>query len=205
MVELIGGDATKSGSGVVESGYGLTLLVCLQKKALGWTRPQALCMMPKAETHIKTMRQELTQLLGFSSEAVENPGLRGAPFQKKNIVDGTDTVEYQGPAAGFAQLDLRLEDSKLKVIGGSTEAVEATLTDEERGEGNGNRILRTTVFLQGLMNRLLHLQELRLPILSNKPGMKAKGRNGHLLFAEGRMGMKIQEGLHGNALGEVSQ
>lgn len=161
--------------------------------------------MTEAETDKETMRQELTELLGLTPEAMEYPRLNGATLQPKDIIERMHTMQYQGQPMGLAQQDLCFEGCKLKVVGSGTDAVEAALANKERGTGNGSRNLGMTTGRESLLHRFLHLRELRPQAITDEPWVNAKGRNGLLVLTEGRMGMNIQEGRHDNSAGEEVQ
>ena len=161
--------------------------------------------MTEAETDKEAMRQELTELLGLTPEAMEYPRLNGTTLQTKDIVERTHTMQYQGQPMGLAQQDLCLEGCKLKVVGSGTDAIEAALTDKERGTGNGRCNLGTMTCRKSLLYISLHLRELRRQAITNEPWVNAKGRNGLLVLTERRMGMNIQEGRHDNSAGEEVQ
>ena len=61
---------------------------------------------------------------------MEDPGLAGAVFQAKHIIDGAHAVENQWQGEALAELDLCLEGCELQGIGRGAQAVEAAFADE---------------------------------------------------------------------------
>lgn len=179
MVEGFGGSGAESGGCGVEEGDGSRVFVRFEEEAIRRAVAEAVGVVVEAEAEVEAVADELLHLLWLAPEAVPDPRLMGAAVQAENVVEGSHTMDDEGPAEAFAESYLRLEGFELQGVRGTTYAVESALPDEGLRRGSHELCLDD--------------RQPFLPVGLEVPGMQAeRGDSSFVLAARQHVGMDVQ-------------